>query len=232
MIFQRDLLFNVVCNIRVPLLNGQEEIGTGIFIGKGEKFYILTASHVIKNFNMNSYLILSGPNSYSTKVSFNMLSTNPRWEIHPIADLAYFEIILTQENSPIMQKRFFPYDHIDLNNSVPSRDLELTSIGFPLGLGIGNKYSPLTFRTFPSSGEITLNRSDNNKPCNFFITENPSIGGYSGGPIFDLGYSISIGMVQQKEKTVLYGIMHGTISDATGGKLGAITPTYYLNGWL
>lgn len=32
-----------------------------------------------------------------------------------------------------------------------------------------------------------------------------------------------------KDKTRCYGIMHGTISDDTGGKLAAVTPAYYLS---
>jgi hypothetical protein len=28
--------------------------------------------------------------------------------------------------------------------------------------------------------------------------------------------------------TILYGLMHGTISDETGGKLAAVTPSFYL----
>ena len=28
--------------------------------------------------------------------------------------------------------------------------------------------------------------------------------------------------------TMVYGILHGTISDQTGGKLAAVTPSYYL----
>jgi hypothetical protein len=50
--------------------------------------------------------------------------------------------------------------------------------------------------------------------------------------MFDLGYLISGGMTTQKENTILHGIVHGTISDPTGGKLAAITPCKYLDGWL
>lgn len=58
--------------------------------------------------------------------------------------------------------------------------------------------------------------------------ENPSVGGYSGGPVLDLGYMVLPNMKTTKEKTVLHGIIHGTISDDTGGKIAMITPMYYL----
>lgn len=35
-------------------------------------------------------------------------------------------------------------------------------------------------------------------------------------------------MTTTKEKTICYGIMHGTMSDNTGGKIALVTPTYYL----
>lgn len=58
--------------------------------------------------------------------------------------------------------------------------------------------------------------------------ENPSVGGYSGGPVLDLGYMVLPNMETKKEKTVLHGVIHGTISDDTGGKIAMITPIYYL----
>ena len=48
MIFQRDALGTVICNIRIPQ-GTQEEIGTAIFIAKNDEAYLLTAAHVVKN---------------------------------------------------------------------------------------------------------------------------------------------------------------------------------------
>jgi hypothetical protein len=89
-------------------------------------------------------------------------------------------------------------------------------------------FSPLTYRSYASSSFITLNRADTQTPSEFFLLENPSVGGYSGCPVFDLGYMIVGAMTTTKDKTRCYGIMHGTISDNTGGKLAAVTPAFYL----
>lgn len=48
MIIFRDHLFNVVCNIRTPKADGKISIGTGSFIIKDNKVYLLTADHVAK----------------------------------------------------------------------------------------------------------------------------------------------------------------------------------------
>jgi len=235
MIFQRDSLGNVICNIRIPddKNPGKEEVGTAIFIEKDNDAYLLTSAHVIKNLNNKSYVIISDTKGVPTKVDLNILLGGSSFELHSQADLAKAKIILTSKNKAYLEKRCFPYTQIDLSENLISKDVELTTIGFPLGLGAtSTKFSPLTFRTYISSPSITLKRFDNNEPCAFIILELPTTGGYSGGPLFDLGYVIHGGMTTTKEKTLLHGIVHGTISDVTGGKLAAITPCKYLNGWL
>ena len=127
-----------------------------------------------------------------------------------------------------MENRFFPYDHINTTRNVVSRDFELTSIGFPRGLGTEGSFSPFTFRSYASSGFVTLPRADTGNLSDFFCLENPSVGGYSGCPVFDLGYSTNGLMTMTKEKTWCHGIMHGTMSDNTGGKIALVTPAFYL----
>lgn len=232
MIFQRDSLGNVICNIRIPQ-GTQEEIGTAIFIVKNNQPYLLTASHVVKNMNAQAYAILSDIKGVPTKVLLSDLLGGSSFTNHPQVDLAKAKINLTTKNGPYLTGRCFPYEQIDISNNPISKDIELTTIGFPLGLGaVGAKFSPLTYRTYVASPVITLPRFDNKEPSDFIILELPSIGGYSGGPTFDLGYIITGSMTSTKENTILHGIVHGTIPDQTGGKLAAITPCKYLNGWL
>lgn len=232
MIFQRDTLGNVICNIRIPQ-ETQEEIGTAIFIEKDNEPYLLTAAHVVKNINAQAYAILSDANGVPTKVLLSELLGGAIFTNHATADLAKAKINVTITNTPYLTGRCFPYEQIDITNNPISKDVELTTIGFPLGLGsVGSKFTPLTYRTYVASPVITFPRFDNQVLSNFIILELPSIGGYSGGPTFDLGYVISGGMTTTKEHTILHGIVHGTITDETGGKLAAITPCKYLTGWL
>lgn len=232
MIYQRDTLSNVICNIRIPSERG-EEVGTAIFITRNNEPYLLTASHVIKNINAQTYVVLSDANGTPKKVMLNILLGGSTFTNHHQADLAKAKIVITQANAQYLRERCFPFDQIDISNNPVSKDVELTTIGFPLGLGaVGAKFSPLSYRTYAAAPVITLPRFDTQVQCDFIILELPSIGGYSGGPVFDLGYMIYGMMVQTKEKTILHGLVHGTISDPTGGKLAAITPCKYLSGWL
>ncbi|MBU2900442.1 S1 family peptidase [Maribacter dokdonensis] len=232
MIFQRDALSNVICNIRIP--NGSnEEVGTAIFIEKNNEPYLLTASHVVQNINPQTYIVLADQKGIPTKLLLSTLLGGASFVNHNQADLAKVKIPITPSNQSFLQGRCFPFNQIDTSNNLISKDVELTTIGFPLGLGsVGAKFSPLSYRTYAAAPTITLPRFDNKVLCDFIILEMPSIGGYSGGPMFDLGYMITGMMSQTKEKTLLHGIVHGTISDPTGGKLAAITPCKYLDGWL
>jgi len=232
MIFQRDLLSNVICNIRIPK-GINEETGTAIFISKQDEAYLLTAEHVVKNLNAQAYAVLAAADGTPITVLLSDLLGGATFDFHPTADLAKAKINITATNSTYLTERCFPYDQIDLTSNPISKDIELTTIGFPLGLGaLGNKFTPLTYRTYAASPAITFSRFDNNVPSDFIILELPSVGGYSGGPTFDLGYVIVGAMTTTKERTVLHGIVHGTVTDATGGKLSAITPCKYLYGWL
>ena len=110
-----------------------------------------------------------------------------------------------------------------------TRDAELTTVGFPLGLGLRNIFAPLTFRSFPASDILKIPRIDMTKYIlDFFLLEDPSIGGYSGGPVFDLAYKVDYNMTQTKDKTRLYGIMHGYRGGTAGGSMSCVTPISYL----
>lgn len=229
--FTSDQLAICVVNLRCEIKPGVEETGTGTFIeNSAGELFILTASHVAKTMNSKAFIIIKGENGKPIKLKLTDLSKDILWKNHPIADISILKI-----NPPdlifkkYLQNRFFPTKLINDKVAAISRNTQLTIIGFPLGLGSEGYFSPLTFRTFPSSSLITMKRFDNKIPQTFIILENPSTGGYSGGPVFDLAI-IEQGIMTMTtgEGTKLYGIIHGTISDNTGGKLAAITPSFLL----
>ena len=229
MILTRDSAFKVVFNLRTPISPTEEDVGTGIFISKSDnELFLVTASHVAKSCNINTKVILSDQNG-SSKV-FNLLDFNSQlaWIHHPIADVCALQIKPNEVIASELVSRFFPYQQLNATQSAPSRDDELTCVGFPSGLGVNGNFSPLTYRSFASSSILNLRRSDSFVNCDFFLLENPSTGGYSGCPVFDLGIIVNGGMTITKDVAICHGIMHGTMSDKTGGKLAIVTPAYYL----
>ena len=225
----RDQTFRVVLNLRTPLDGGRAEVGTGIFILKDDSFpYILTASHVARGCGLNSEIVISDHNGDSHSISIAKLNSSLAWVHHLVADVSVLPLSPDPSVVQLLQGRFFPLDQLNTTDPTPSRDAHLTCVGFPNGLGASGKFSPFTFRSHASSSLITLLRADTKTPANFFTLENPSVGGYSGGPIFDLGYIIVGSMTTYTGSTICHGIMHGTISDNTGGKIAAVTPCSYV----
>ena len=228
-ILTADQLTISVVNLRKEISPGNESTGTGSFISKNDEIYIVTATHVSKNMDDSAYVIIQGENNLPIKIELKKLSNPIKWIDHPIADLSVLKLNPEKEIlEKFLQNRFVPFEMIEISKKAISRNTQLTIIGFPLGLGIYGLFSPLTYRTFPSSSLIDLNRFDNKTPQTFIILENPSIGGYSGGPVYDLSIIESGVMKLTGSGTKLHGVIHGTISDETGGKLAAITPAYYL----
>ena len=225
----RDQTFQVVTNLRTPGANNSEKVGTGIFIIKCDNEpYLLTASHVAKGCNTSTTLVISVASGNSQSIQLVQFNSSLSWRHHPVADISVLPLNPDQSIMPMLSGRFFPAEQLNQTSSTPSRDAYLTAVGFPNGLGAVGRFSPFTFRSHASSSLITLNRFDTNSPSDFFTLENPSVGGYSGGPVFDLGYIIVGAMTTNTGPTTCHGIMHGTISDNTGGKIAAVTPCNYV----
>lgn len=190
--------------------------------------WIVTASHIAVEITDMTQIVIATQEGEAKVLPLSLFADVNQCRHHRIADISVLPITFTDVNKQFMGNRFFPIDHFNMEHLAVSRDYELTTVGFPRGLGTEGAFSPFTFRSYASSGFVTLPRADNGVLSEFFCLENPSVGGYSGGPVFDLGYSTN-GVIQMtKETTCCHGIMHGTIIDTTGGKIAMVTPAFYL----
>ncbi len=156
-------------------------------------------------------------------------STKLQWFFHKEADVAVLPLYPSRAViETYLMGRFLPFDILVTEIVASPRDIPLTVIGFPLGLGSTEYFSPLTLQTRTSSGLLSLNRADTGQRTTFFVTENPSIGGYSGAPVFDVSMYQMGSIMTTGEGTKCYGLMHGTIADNTGGKLAAVVPSFFI----
>ena len=209
----------------------QRITGTAFLLSTDENLYLVIASHVAKQMTSNALAFLRGSKDEPIKFSLTDLAGvgARNWKLHPEADVA---VLLLQPSPTVLatylQKRFLPSYALEDTLKPPSRDLPLTVVGFPFGLGTEEHFSPLTQQTRASSGLLRLNRFDNGVLSTFFICENPSIGGYSGAPCFDVSIYKLGAMTSTGNGTKCYGIMHGTLSDQTGGKLAAVVPSKFI----
>lgn len=237
---EKDSIANTVLMLsKDSIINGkiQNLVGTGTFFAdiknEKERLFIVTAGHVAKLMDEKSHIIIKGKNDLPLKYQITSFVKGNvvNWKYHNDADVSILELNITKdiEESNIMNNRFLPVSILYDSLKSLSRETILTTVGFPLGLGSEGYFSPLTFRTFASSGLITLPRFDNKIKSTFILLENPVAGGYSGGPVFDLGIIETGTLTMRSSKgTICYGITHGTISDGTGGKIGAITPSFFV----
>lgn len=209
------------------------DLGTGFLVTDSNSHFLVTASHVAKLMTTNSFVNLMGKKGEPVRLQLTQLSgkNNPKnWLYHDEADVAVLELSPSPEiKNKHLQKRFLPTEIIASAHEAPSRNIPLTVFGFPLGIGSsGKKFSPLTRQTHCASDLVKLKRADTPNQTIFFLLEDPSIQGYSGGPVFDISV-YKLGGIQAKGSgTKLWGLVHGTSSDRTGGKLAMVVPSYFI----
>ena len=211
------------------LSNNLSSTGTVTIIYHENRYFLLTASHVAKDKDSLSQIVFHAENDKPMIVDLKLLALSGiiDWKEHNEADIAILELKLPTD--PLLKKRFetiaFPITQIYNGKDLPSRSAGITFVGFPvIDLDLIH-FSALFFNANICSGLITQNRGDNKKKCTFFYLNAPSIQGCSGSGVF---FSVQKDMYFGGDKTILIGVMHGTYSDNTGGKLAAITPSYYI----
>ncbi len=207
--------------------------GTGFLVVDGTSLYLVTASHVAKAMTANSFVILMGQKGEPVHLQLSKLSgrnSPTNWIRHDKADVAVLELSPSRKiRKKHLQNRFLPAEIIAAEREAPARNLPLTVFGFPLKIGSSGKiFSPLTRQTHCASDLVTHKRADVPILTEFFFLEDPSIQGYSGGPVFDISVYEFGGLRATGSGTKLWGLVHGTISDQTGGKLAAVVPSYFI----
>ncbi len=202
--------------------------GTGTFVVKGSDLYLVTAEHVAKDTLLDSDVIMKVADDQPEVIPITQLiggKDRLDWIVHPTADLAALRLSPSDEVMAKLDHHFLPYEILVSQLKAPNRLHPVTTIGFPLGLGTKGKFSPITQESKTVSGLLTLPRLDTQQPQVFFLLDNPSIGGFSGGPVLELP-GVFLGQTEVKHNPDLkwVGVIHGTTGDNTGGKLAVITP--------
>jgi S1-C subfamily serine protease len=121
--------------------------GTGFFIRKGDSLFLATAAHVARNLLLRVRLIASDTSGYSKPYS---LDNKVKWIFSEKADVAVSQVhdrlFISDFLHSALDIRF-----LTKTETFPVPELPLVVIGFPLGLGIQNKFSPLRRETHASS---------------------------------------------------------------------------------
>ncbi len=204
--------------------------GTCFFIGKDFDSYLVTAEHVANDTNINTTLVLSREDQNPFELTLKEL-VDPKyvngsrfsWLRHPNADVAILPLMFK------IQDLCLPYELLFNRLEPPLRQRDLIVYGYPFGLGVGKKVSPISKRYSPASGLIDLARFDNGKPSTFFLIDDPSVGGLSGGPVIAMPQVIEYndGSNIHVNGYFILGLVHGTINK-DGGGYGAVVPASFI----
>ncbi len=205
--------------------------GSGFIIVSSNVCYLITAKHVAVSMTEDCEIILSGDKNVPLHINLASITGQPgvRWFHHKEADISIHPLpTITSEGFNALSGRAIPIEFLDSQTNLPSRDVVLTAIGFPLGLGAEGEFLPLSRDSKLSSGFL----SDGGGK--FFLLQDPSVSGYSGGPLIQSGDPRVIATSPKAEDIKVvsggarcWGFVSGTYADETGGKMCKIIPAFY-----
>ena len=206
--------------------------GTGLIVGSSNNIcYLVTAKHVAIKMTEQCEIVLRGLQKKPLHITLDAITGQPmvKWIHHEKADVSIHPLpSITADGVKILEQRAFPIAGLESHFHLPSRDITLSAVGFPLGLGAEGEFIPLSRESKLSSGMLT------DKEVLYFLLQDPSVSGYSGSPIIQSGTSLMIAtgarleqIINTNGNTRCWGFVSGTFGDESGGKMSKITPAGY-----
>lgn len=219
-------LFNKIVLLK-DVSNGRNHHGTGFILNFEEKYYLVTARHVADSLQKQSTLIYFRDSTQNIAIEFNLKKF-----------IKKDSLLAFNEKSDFFIMQLNPFDSISLeylkrsslgihflfnHRTSIDRKYELIVMGYPIY--DFDHFSPITFKSYFSSGLMNIKVISFNDPCYCYLLENPSMSGFSGGPVF---IGVKDRSSNEFKHTFIVGIVTATTYDKTGGKFSVITPTFHL----
>jgi len=204
--------------------------GTALLVGsrKGLPF-IVTAKHIATQISQNGTVYLGKTNEV-LKIRFGDFVGAQNWIHHPLADISVHAMNPVSPRPASVGLWIIPF-HLFTNSLAPPRDIELAILGFPFGLGVEGMFSPISRQSKAASGILTEGG------VRYFLLQDPSIDGYSGGPVFTVKnpYFLSMSVngqpmpiqIMPSPPENFWGVISATKSDRSGGKMAIVIPASY-----
>jgi hypothetical protein len=205
--------------------------GSGFVVVSSNICLLITAKHVAINMTEDCEVVMRGDKKEPIRFRMSSLTGQPqfRWLHHKDADISIHPLpTITAEGAKALERRAMPLEFLESQTNLPSRDAFVTALGFPLGLGAEGEFIPLSRESKLSSGIL----SDGGGL--FFLLQDPSVSGYSGGPLIQSGDPRVIATDARAESIMVvsggarcWGFVASTYADETGGKMSRIVPAFY-----
>lgn len=205
--------------------------GTGFFVRKGSQIYLITAEHVANSLKYDLKVTVHGPEDKPLTYDMKDLTEPGKeqsWYFHPEADVALIPLSPSEKFKGIIKVLEPSLFLANENEYGQYKNRVLTTIGFPLALGVTGKFSPITKSSKAASNLFQHKRFDKKIETTFLVLDDPSVQGFSGAPVYALS-EVSLGCVAfGTGPFACIGLVHGTLRDNTGGKFAAIIPAYFV----
>lgn len=203
--------------------------GTGLIVISSNVCFLVTAKHVAMDMSPECEIVMGGENEHPQHFKLSSITGQPapKWFHHPIADVSVYPLpTITSEGMEALNGRAIPLALLESETNLPSRDVYVTALGFPLGLGAEGQFIPFSRESKVASGMLTDDKGQ------FFLLQDPSVSGYSGGPLIQAGDARVVATSSSSTAVVTggtkcWGFVFGTYGDETGGKMSRITPAFY-----
>lgn len=210
----------------VLLKNPDNGHGSGTIIKYEDRFFLLSANHVISALTNESQMLFSSATGQVDSLPLKAIFPDPtKQATHAEGDV---EVLLlsprNQSDKNLLDLLSFDFNVIYNPITDIPREFNVIVYGFPL-YSLKN-FEAMSYNSYLSSGLLDLPRADTKKISWFYLLENPAMQGFSGGPVF-IGMQRQ-GMTFGPSQTFLIGLVHGTQYDNTGGKFAMITPSWYI----
>ncbi len=194
-------------------------LASGFFVATRRVAFLVTAAHVARDMDRKTQITIeSSGRARSLRLStlLGRKATAPAWVTHRRADVA---VLVVPRPPRVLRGRFFPAELITGRETPPGASVELAAIGFALGLASRKHFAPLTKHVHAASGILRFSGEGMPTPADFFLLDQPSVGGMSGAPVF----VIPGGGSAQPPRCV--GLISQTIADESGGQFAAVVPS-------
>ena len=208
--------------------------GSGFIVRYKTRDYLVTAKHVANTLSPTGEIVMNLPDGISASITFEWLSQqdiikDAHWFHHPKADISVH---------PMAYNSSFDIKSIS-QDLYPKQAMEVTLlksayiVGFPLGLGVLDKLSPVAKEAKVASKLTSIDNPSIPSDLHFILLDQALSQGYSGAPVFyieDIMSTISIGnqFVKSGERLQFLGLQSSALSDKTGGKISLVVPISYI----
>lgn len=198
--------------------------GTGFLSSDGSAVCLMTAQHVISS--------VKAPIAIKLLVSYvprilkldEAAYSSAHWGMRPSTDLAAVRL----KPVPNGTLHVFRRSQIQADTPLPVKERPIVVFGFPLGIG-SSDFTPVSQEYNRACGSVEAKSDAHPAAAQYYLLDRPSVQGYSGAPafqvpgVFDRGTNLVVG-----KDLILVGVIAGSLSDNTGGKLGVAIPPQFI----